>query len=78
MPGWASPASTGVPGCPCALRPTCVPMLAAVPVAVAALAFASDMQAAGVVLAGCPAALTGPLDRSQAPGWPGMPLARSV
>ena len=33
--------------------------------------FAIDAQAAGVALTGCPAALTGPLDRSQAPGWPG-------
>jgi hypothetical protein len=40
--------------------------------------FAIDAQAAGVVLTGCPAALTGPLDRSQAPGWPGMFTAKSV
>ena len=30
------------------------------------------------MLTGCPAALTGPLDRSQAPGWPGMVMANSV
>lgn len=35
----------------------------------------SAMQAAGVVLTGCPVALTGPLDRSHAPGWPGTFLA---
>src|ERR1051326_4344660 len=38
----------------------------------------TDVQAAGVVLTGCPAVLTGPLDRSQAPGWPGTPRANSV
>ncbi len=31
-----------------------------------------------MVLVACPAALTGPLDRSQAPGWPEMLMARSV
>jgi hypothetical protein len=35
----------------------------------------TDAQAAGVVLTGCPAVLTGPLDRSQAPGWLGMVMA---
>src|SRR3974390_21964 len=33
------------------------------------------VQAAGVVLVACPAALTAPLDRSQAPGWPGRSRA---
>src|SRR5580704_14098435 len=37
------------------------------------LAADTAMQAAGVLLTGCPAALTGPLDSSQAPGWPGTP-----
>src|SRR5580700_3899443 len=40
--------------------------------------FAIDAQAAGVALTGCPAALTGPLDRSQAPGRPGRLTAKSV
>ena len=53
-------------------------MPAGVPVDEPALAFASDTQAAGVVLVPRPVALMGPLDRSQAPGWPGMPLARRV
>src|SRR6266487_3410733 len=36
------------------------------------------VQAAGVVLTGCPAALTGPLDRIHAPNWPGRLVATSV
>src|SRR5215831_2355607 len=31
----------------------------------------ADSQAAGMVLTGCPAALTAPLEVIQAPGWPG-------
>ena len=31
----------------------------------------ASWQAAGIVLTGCPAALMAPLDRIQAPGWPG-------
>src|SRR5580704_3357897 len=38
----------------------------------------SVVQAAGVVLTGCLVALTGPLDRSHAPGWPGTSVAVSV
>jgi hypothetical protein len=30
----------------------------------------ADWQAAGTLLAGCPAALTAPLEMIQAPGWP--------
>ncbi len=36
------------------------------------------VQAAGVVLTGCPAALTGPLDRIHAPNWPGRLVATIV
>src|SRR5579872_2026524 len=36
------------------------------------------VQAAGVVLTGFPAALTGPLDRIHAPNWPGRLVATSV
>src|SRR5579862_8841631 len=58
------PDPAGAPCPPCVLCPTPV--------------FPTDVQAAGVVLVAWPAALTGPLDRSQAPGWPRMVLACSV
>src|SRR6266550_1527209 len=62
--------ATGPVVAPCGLAPWFAPGLGLVP--------STDVQTAGVVLTGCPAALTGPLDRSQAPGWPGMLRANSV
>jgi hypothetical protein len=63
MPWLARQATKAAGPCPGGKAFPCAPALWPV--------FPTDVQAAGVVLTGCPAALTGPLDRSQAPGWPG-------